>query len=251
MDGQITKRKIAIICPVVNCLDYTKQFLSSIPKSEDYGIIIINNASTDGTEVFLNSLNLGNQLIVINSQENLGVARSWNLGINLAIEKFKSDYFFIPNNDILIRPETMYILASDIQQKDVLLSTAYNINDGKNLPSNLINLPLIENPIYNEHPDFSCFMIKKETIDKIGYFDENIWPAYFEDNDYHYRIQIAGYKAVKNLQNIYYHFGSQTVKNNPNTAVVSNTNYLKNKEYFKEKWGGYPGEETFKTPFGK
>jgi GT2 family glycosyltransferase len=251
MVGQIKKRKIAIICPVVNCLNYTKQFLSSIPKSDDYGIIIINNASTDGTEVFLNSLNLGDQLIVVNSQENLGVAKSWNLGINIAIEKFDSDYFFIPNNDIVIRPETISILASDLSQKDVLLASAYNINDGKNVVSNLINLPLIENSVYIEHPDFSCFMIKKETIEKIGYFDENIWPAYFEDNDYHYRINLAGFKAVKNLKNIYFHFGSQTVKNDQNTAIVSNSNYLKNKEYFKQKWGGYPGEETYKTPFGK
>jgi len=35
---------------------------------------------------------------------------------------------------------------------------------------------------------YSLFAINKSCIKKVGFFDENIYPAYFEDDDYDYRI---------------------------------------------------------------
>jgi len=181
----------------------------------------------------------------------MGVAPAWNEGIELGIKFFNSKYFFIPNNDILLKKTTIDKLIDDLQRKNVLLSTAFNVNTGYNFAYDLENEKIPEIEELTEAPDFSCFMIKKETIDKIGMFDEKFWPAYFEDNDYHFRIKIAGFKAIKNNQNLYWHYGSMTIKKNDETRRLSNQNYLNNKAYFIKKWGGCPGNEVFKTPFGE
>jgi hypothetical protein len=35
---------------------------------------------------------------------------------------------------------------------------------------------------------WSIFAINRACVDNVGFFDENFFPAYFEDNDYHYRL---------------------------------------------------------------
>jgi len=48
--------ELSIICPVVNCLDYTKEFIKTIKTKREYRLIIIDNGSTDGTQAYFSSL---------------------------------------------------------------------------------------------------------------------------------------------------------------------------------------------------
>ena len=89
--------KASIIIPVHNCVEYTKKCIESIRQnanSDDYEIIVINNASNDETEGYLKS----SRVIVINNKENIGVAKAWNQGIRTA----KGEFLFIINNDIIV-----------------------------------------------------------------------------------------------------------------------------------------------------
>jgi GT2 family glycosyltransferase len=251
MENLKNEYPLAIICPVVNCVNYTKQFIKSIKTNLKYKLIIIDNGSNDGTLAYLLSIKDKYPLRIIKSSYNMGVGPAWNYGINLAIKEYNSQYFFIPNNDIILQPKTIDTLIDTIKNPKTVLVTALNINNGTNSLADLKTTSPPKNSVYSENPDFSCFMIKMETIDKIGLFDEKFYPAYFEDNDYHFRIKMAGLKAIKTNQALYYHFGSMSVKNNQETRDLSNGFYLQNKEYFNKKWGGYPGQETFTTPFNK
>lgn len=251
MESILTDCDLAIICPVYNCLDYTKQFLGTIKTNRDYRLIIINNGSIDRTREYLASIAENNRVDIINLFKNEGVAYAWNFGIKLAIQKYNSKYLFIPNNDVLLNENTIDKLIEIIRDGKIMLVSATNRNDGKLRPENLKYQLVPSEKELKEEPDFSCFMIKKETVEKIGLFDENFKPAYFEDNDYHYRIRLAGYKAVKDNQNIYYHFGSMTIRENDEAKMFSNTRYLLNKEYYRGKWGGYPGQEIYDKPWNK
>jgi GT2 family glycosyltransferase len=251
MESFLKDGELAIICPVLNSLDYTKQFLRSLPQNINFKLIIINNGSSDGTSAFLNQYSKKNEINIIENCANFGVSYAWNQGIKYAIEKWSSKYFFIPNNDIILYSHTIQRLIEALHQENVVMSTAFNINNGEGLPTKIDKIDNLFEEKITEEPDFSCFMISKECVEKIGYFDENFWPAYFEDNDYHYRIKLAGFKAIKTTRSVYFHFGSQTIKNDEKTRVISNRNYLKNQKYFEKKWGGLPGKETYKTPFGK
>lgn len=98
-------------------------------------------------------------------------------------------------------------------------------------------------------PDFSCFMLSKECHSKYR-FDENFLGAYFEDNDYHYRMQVGGDGSRIFGVNIpYLHFASQTVNRSPEIAAAFAKKFERNRDYYRLKWGGDPGSEAFKVPF--
>ena len=242
---------IAIICPVLNCAKYTKAFLDQVIKFTDYPIIIIDNGSTDSTTAILAPHEKSGRVFVSRNKQNAGVACSWNQGILLARNMYKSHTFFIPNNDILIQKDTIKKMYDVLVVSDFVLVSAFNVKPGCPNVSDFETFPSPKKLNLVESPDFSCFMINNETIKKVGYFDENFYPAYFEDNDYHMRINLAGFKAVKVNTAIYYHYGSMTIKEGADIKRLSNAHYLKNKEYYKTKWGGDPGKEKYKTPFNK
>lgn len=251
MESLLKKDDLVVICPVLNCLNYTQQFIRTLGKDFKYRLIIINNGSTDGTSAYLSRLSKEMDLTVINFPANLGVSYAWNTGIKYAIEHWNSKYFLIPNNDILLYKKTIPRLIDAFKNKNVVLTTSFNVNNGEPLPTSIEDIDDLFSEKITEEPDFSCFMISKECVDKVGYFDENFYPAYFEDNDYHYRINLAGLKAIKTTRSVYFHFGSQTIKNDSKIRVISNRNYIKNQKFFEKKWGGLPGHETYKTPFGQ
>jgi len=251
MENNIKKCDLAIIVPVLNCLEYTRSFIQKLKIKRDYRLIVINNGSTDGTMGYLKYYSRTKEITIIDYPQNMGVAYAWNTGIKYAIENFDSKYFFIPNNDIILYPKTVERMIEAFDNKDVVLTTALNINNGEPFPDNIDKIDDMFGDEITEKPDFSCFMISKECVEKVGMFDENFYPAYFEDNDYHYRIKKAGLKAIKTNRAVFYHFGSQTIKNDEKIRNFSNKKYLDNKEYFIKKWGGCPGNEIFDTPFGE
>jgi GT2 family glycosyltransferase len=87
--------------------------------------------------------------------------------------------------------------------------------------------------------NFSCFALTPETINKVGLFDENFKIAYFEDNDYHYRMIDLGIDAVRDLWAPFVHFVSRTVREG---IVDHNDAFARNRAYFMSKWGFLPGQ---------
>lgn len=245
------KKDLAIILPVLNCLPYSKQMIPTIKTLRPYNLILINNGSVDGTKKYFNQLAKADNVDAVHFEKNKGCSASWNFGIRRAITKFDSRYFFIPNNDILLHPKCIDVLFEAIRSKSVALTTAMDISGSISASIEILGLGLPIKTVYVEKPEFSCFMIKKETIDKVGYFDEKFFPAYFEDNDYHYRINLAGMRAIKINRALYFHYGSRTIKNDDRIKAVSDHGYLANRDYYKKKWGGVPGQEVYTTPFGQ
>lgn len=45
--------------------------------------------------------------------------------------------------------------------------------------------------------EWSAVIFTSRLVEKIGYMDENFYPAYYEDDDYAIRIHYSGYKAIK------------------------------------------------------
>lgn len=243
--------ELSIIIPVLNCLAYSKLMIPTIKTSRPYKLILINNGSTDGTREYFNKLKKTHNAFVIHFDENTGCASSWNYGIRQAMRLFGSNYFFIPNNDILLHPRCIDVLFEAIKAPKVALASATDMSGSVSASVEVLSFPLPQKAKFVEEPEFSCFMLKMETIDKIGFFDEKFFPAYFEDNDYHYRIRLAGLKAVKTNRALYFHYGSRTIKSDGKIRTISNLGYTANRDYYKQKWGGIPGQEIYSIPFGR
>ena len=89
-------KTISLVIPVYNQLDYTRQCLESIARctEQPYELIIVDNASTDGTHDFLRDV----KATVITNQQNLGCAKAWNQGVRAS----HGDVIGILNNDIVV-----------------------------------------------------------------------------------------------------------------------------------------------------
>ena len=89
-------------------------------------------------------------------------------------------------------------------------------------------------------------LYKKGVFDKVGYTDVNYYPAYFVDNDYAKRMDMAGVKGCTLTNARFFHFWSRVFKQG---SGGSTDHYFDNNLlYYKSKWGGTVGHEKRKAP---
>lgn len=252
--------KILVIIPVMNLWDrYTIHCLESLVASKcevNFEVLVIDNASVDDSfgkaQDFANR-KLPGKMHVIRNEENVGCAGGWNVGLDYALKNDFS-HVLIANNDVLFSPFAIQRLYKAIKDTGVALVSAVDVAAEVSLPTDILDEAHQVNSKETSlapHPNFSCFMISRKTIDDVGFFDESFFPAYFEDNDYHYRIKIACGEngALATLPATFYHFGSKTQNESSQMPVVQGTQFEKNRDYFAKKWGGVPGHEQFNKPF--
>ena len=210
-------KQINLCIPTLNRYDLlTKCVLRAVNGTvKPTQILIIDN----GCE--LERPNIEN-LHVYNFGKNIGVAASWNFFI-----KNTAEYRIICNDDVEFFPDTIETLLTAYEEN-------YAVYPG--MPSD---------------NSFSCFILPDKIIKDVGYFDEKISPnyAYFEDNDYFRRMNLAGYSTKKAIESKLNHFTSATLKgynpiekeNHHRLFRIAQSNYIR-------KWGGVPGNERFTVP---
>lgn len=243
----------------------TKDAIESI--GSPCNIILIDNASTDGTQRWAEGIQDqpflgGKKIIYIRNDDRKGVAASWNQGIKLAFEDPECEYVAVLNNDIILHPKTIDHLMAFMDKTGYLMVTGDNVKDRMSVET-LLKMELPE-PFTDfdtweiegwraEGPDFSCYMISRDTIRVIGWFDENFQGAYCEDQDYHARLDRAR-RHIKEHQDQdidvkrvhfkrlstapYYHFASQTLVRNPELRHDVSVAHGQNQSYYIRKWGG-------------
>lgn len=253
--------KILIIIPVINLWDeYTIHCMESIVANKcevPYEVVIVNQASTDQTvekAVDFGNRKMPNRLHLINNDKNTGCGGGWNQGVKFAMENGFT-HMIIANNDILVGPNMIQALYNRMKREpSVILCSAVDVIREVTVPQFVLDgekevnkKPDTEAP----HPNFSCFMINRETIERVGYFDEGFYPAYFEDNDYHYRLKLAGGEncAIANTTAVFIHYGSRTQNQKAGSPIVPGQMFKNNEAYFISKWGGVPTKEKFTHPF--
>lgn len=155
-------------------------------------------------------------LVVVEPPRNLGVAASWNFAIRSYPEL---GWWCLVNADVEFAPGALDQLAEAMKEPGLRC--------------------LVE---------FAAFGISSEVIDIVGWFDENFVPIYAEDTDYRYRAKLAHLEIV-DLANDSGHVGSVSYKDNEHARDNART-YTENVAYYRSKWGGWQGSETFTTPFG-
>lgn len=182
------------------------------------------------------------------------LAAAWNKGFRDAVAD-GCDYIAILNDDILLSPQTLdrMIVSFDLLPKDVVLVSANNINGQVATPHEIFNHSEqdVADMTYSDHPNYSCFMVKKDFFDKVGSFDENFVPAWYEDNDSHKRILELGFRAVCTTYASCIHYGGVT------TSMMESPDSGVSQAYYVRKWGGLPYshpvpedmKERFKHPY--
>jgi GT2 family glycosyltransferase len=101
-----------------NQLDYTKQFIASLDRSEvDFSrIVAVDNGSTDGTREWLGQQGFGS---VILNDRNLGCGAAWNQGA-LALQ---SEWTVVMNNDVVCAKGWLRHLLQSAQQHQLQIAS--------------------------------------------------------------------------------------------------------------------------------
>jgi GT2 family glycosyltransferase len=161
----------------------------------------------------------GGGKVFIYNEGNKGVAGAWNFLINKIFEHHQ--YAIVMNDDVYLGLTEAHIEKFlERNQKEQFITTMY---------------------------DWSVFVMPKQTWDKVGQFDTNFYPAYCEDSDYEYRMKLLNIDIYKTPEifPLTYRVSMTTHKEPEKYRHL----FAKNKIFYRSKWGGDPGEETFKKPF--
>jgi GT2 family glycosyltransferase len=194
-----------MIIPVLNRFDLLEKSLASIDYPIDE-ILIINNSgddsNTDGLKEKFDDLNLR----VLNLPSNMGISGSWNLGIKLY--PF-STYWLISSADTSFLP-------GSLKKMDQLSGGEY---------------------LVKSDADYSCFSLGEKIVATVGLFDEYIYPAYFEDNDYDDRVVLAGLESsiIRPGIAVDDSGGSQTIKSNSKYLERNHETFVSNSVYYAKK----------------
>lgn len=215
--------------PTINLCRYLQETIDSIQWDEDYKILLIDNGSIDGTREWIQ--NSGHEFIL--NPENYGVAKSWNQILAWGFSHKDAEIVFVFNNDIHLHPECMHWLMDSVRNQGKEAVTGVNIG---NKPEMLEHSTKPE-PRYSPAMNFSLFGLTKPVITRVGLFDEGFKLAYFEDNDYHHRMQLDEVEGVSDLWAHFTHYGSRTIKEG---GVNVSAAFANNRDYFRRKWGFVP-----------
>lgn len=222
-------------------VQFTQEALESIQSSHRLSISVVDNYHSDAFSSDLARLENDRTTVLKNPQGN-SLSAAWNLGIERSFSAGAA-FVLVMNNDIVLHPQALDNLVLFAEKHPEFL-----LYSGTEWP-NLRTLKQSEwDGSFAEHPHFSCFMVKPETVSLIGYFDEAIDGAYFEDNDYHTRILLAGKKAVATTTSKFYHYGSRTVEIDDELKLQIKPRYEKNRAYMQRKWGIDFQTESFSPP---
>jgi hypothetical protein len=183
--------------------------IESLSDSVRENLLVIDN-SQDG---FASKFNVESQ----HHPENIGVARSWNIGARRVVEE-KLDYL-------------------------IILSAAIVFNKGMDDFIEQLSHP------YGVESQFSYHLIAigRPTFEQIGYFDENFYPAYYEETDFIRRMELAHISHVvgppPHLPVVQVDAERQGIALTIQSGAL-HVDFLALAGYFTEKWGEVPEYET-------
>jgi hypothetical protein len=172
------------------------------------------------------------------------LARAWNEGVLSAIND-GCNYILVINDDVLFAPYTVDALIDAFKEDEkIVMTTGSNQRKQLSDPEDIFSLMPPSSCEIADHPDFSCFLIKDDFFTKVGLFDENFDPSYFEDNDCHHRIKLLGYRAISTPLAPYYHYGSSSQNAHHGEPLCAPQQFEACRAYFKRKWGNNPDAEN-------
>jgi GT2 family glycosyltransferase len=227
------KPKVGVVIVTHNRKQVLENCLTSVLEStyENYVIIVIDNASTD------NSFQMVSRdfpsVKAIRSELNLGYTGGNNLGITYALQNEKCNYLLILNDDTVVTQNLINNLLNSIEKNKRIGVVNPKILDFET-KRDICNR-------YGEHNYYfgvgykslldskkaqeinllrgTCFIIRKEVVEKIGLMDENYF-LYFDEADLSSRVTNSKYKIVYEPTAIVYHQISQSFNGKVNPVVL-------------------------------
>jgi hypothetical protein len=179
---------IDIIVLTYNNLDSTKKCIDHLYQfTDEFNLIIVDNNSTDGTVEYLKDIDQEN-LTLHFSPKNLGCVMGRNFAYTLSKD---SEYICFLDND-------QFVLSDWVESYMYYIDRGAHIvgAEGWQMRDNFIPYRKVSKGENHHYVGCGGMFLKREIIDDIGLFDLQYNPMYFEDPDFCWRANSAGYNRI-------------------------------------------------------
>jgi GT2 family glycosyltransferase len=190
-----------LVIPVLNRYDLLQRAISSVD-FEIRSLLIVDNGQGPTEEIAISDAFADVTYLPLPS--NLGVSASWNLGVKL----FPHDsYWLFSSNDAVFKPGALEEF-SETGPDDVLLSPNF--------------------------PRWQTFSVGENVIRNVGLFSEDLYPAYFEDDDFTMRVENAGFQ-LRRIETEVEHDNSSTLRAEPSFQYKNEISFANNRKRLAER----------------
>ena len=182
---------ISVICTAFNQAEYISECIDSVLSQDypDFELIIHDNGSPDNTKERIRKAIQGNEKVVFKELfENIGLPKAFNLGFNIS----KGDLLMDLSGDDRLTPGALISFAEKFEEVDPEYGVVYSNSELINEEGESLGFHFSENSKPPEGSIFSTLvgkyvisapsmMFRKEVINKLGGYDENLL---YEDFDF-------------------------------------------------------------------
>jgi|GEM_PF-912255 hypothetical protein len=234
-----SKPYISIITVSYFSSDDIAELSKSIAESNypNLHFVVVDNSEDEAefkklSEILKETFKKTQKKFFIIKNENTGFAGGTNKGIKFSIENLKSNYIWILNPDTIVDINTPFELLKTLLYTESLAVTC-KIKDLKTKKCLYDGLKSSETPFDEQDMGIipatflsgANILIKKELIEKIGYFREDFF-LYFEDNDFMMRMKEKEIKLLYTPYTFIYHKVKGGLLSNPTKLYYFTRNFF-------------------------
>jgi GT2 family glycosyltransferase len=193
-----------------NGMAYLADCLDAVLSQEypDFEVIVVDNASIDGSADFVEEQYPG--LRLIRNDRNLGFAGGNNVGLQAAT----GDVLVLLNQDTVVQSGWLEALMEAFSEREVGVAGCKLLYpDGQIIQhaGGYFDWPIglayhygcdeedqgqYDQSRVVEYVTAAAMGIRRTVLEDVGYLDEDFFPGYFEDLDFCRRVQEAGYRVL-------------------------------------------------------
>lgn len=202
-----------------------KQCIDSWPELDNVDTLVVNDKGKEQISLYIVSSNHNRVDFHACLPNHVGCSGSWNYILKNLEEGDVYDAVIVVGSDTIMKLGFLEGFIQEFEDKELDFAKTRGF-------------------------DWNCWTMTWKGLQTVGYFDTNFYPAYFEDNDVNYRINLSGIKQdFIGDQELFSHYGSATIRKDSTYSQANDVTFQMNQRYYIEKWGGPPGQETYTSPF--